>query len=101
MVTAMSYVLRSGVPWRDLPERFGPWSLVYTRFHRWCQCGLWARLFLRLRSRAWGQIRSLDCSHVKGHIDGANPAGGQAPHSMDRTKGGLNTKVAVTVDSSN
>ena len=78
MVTAMWYVLRTGRPWRDLPERFGPWSSVYTRFRRWCRCGLWARLFRRLRSHAWGQIRSLDCSHVKVHADGANPAGGQS-----------------------
>jgi transposase len=98
MVTAMWYVLRSSVPWRDLPERFGPWSLVYTRFRRWCQCGLWARLFQRLRSHAWGQIRSLDCSHGKVPADGANPAGGQALQAMGRTKGGLNTKAAVTVD---
>jgi transposase len=52
MVMAMWYVLRTGVPWRDLPERFGPWSSVYTRFRRWCRGGLWARLFRRLRSHA-------------------------------------------------
>ena len=98
MVTAMGYVLRTGLPWRDLPERFGPWSSVYTRFRRWYRCGLWARLFQRLRSHAWGQIRSLDCSHVKVHADGANPAGGQSHPAMGRTKGGLNTKVATTVD---
>ena len=98
MVTAMWYVLRTGVPWRDLPERFGPWSSVYTRFRRWCRCGLWTRLFRRLRSHAWGQIRSLECSHVKVHADGANPAGGQEGQAMGRTKGGLNSKVAATVD---
>jgi len=98
MVTAMWYVLRTGLLWRDLPERFGPWSSVYTRFRRWCRCGLWARLFQRLRSHAWGQIRSLDCSHVKVHADGANPAGGQSHQAMGRTKGGLNTKVVATVD---
>jgi transposase len=98
MVMAMWYVLRTGVPWRDLPKRFGPWSSVYTRFRRWCRCGLWARLFRRLRSHAWGQIRSLDCSHVKVHADGSNPAGGQEGQAMGRTKGGLNSKVAATVD---
>jgi transposase len=98
MVTALGYVLRTGVPWRDLPERFGPWSSVYTRLRRWCRCGWWTRLFRRLRSHAWGQIRSLDCSHVKVHADGANPAGGQEGQAMGRTKGGLNSKVAATVD---
>lgn len=98
MVTAIWYILRTGLPWRDLPERFGPWSSVYTRFRRWCRCGLWGRLFRRLRSHAWGQIRSLDCSHVKVHADGANPAGGQAGQAMGRTKGGLNSKLAALVD---
>ena len=37
-------VLRVGCPWRDLPSVYGPWSSVYTRWRRWCQCGLWARL---------------------------------------------------------
>ncbi|MGA2446950.1 MAG: IS5 family transposase [Opitutaceae bacterium] len=98
MVTAMWYVLRTGVPWRDLPERFGRWSSVYTRFRRWCQSGLWVRLFRRLRFHAWSKIRSLDCSHVKVHADGANPVGGQASQAMGRTKGGLNTKVVAIVD---
>ena len=50
MVTAIFYVLRTGVPWRDLPVRFGPWSSVYTRFRRWCTCGLFARLLERVAS---------------------------------------------------
>jgi hypothetical protein len=48
--------------------------------------------------RASTQIRSLGCSYVKVHADGANPAGGQSPQAMGRTKGGLNTKVAASVD---
>jgi transposase len=55
-------------------------------------------MFRRLRSHAWGQTRSLDCSHVKVHADGANPVGGQEGQAMGRTKGGLNSKVAATVD---
>src|SRR5450432_3600439 len=42
------YVLRTGSPWRDLPERFGPYTTVYNRFNRWAKAGVWVRI-----SRPW------------------------------------------------
>lgn len=36
-VDAVVYVARTGIPWRDLPERFGPWNSVWRRFDRWCK----------------------------------------------------------------
>ena len=98
MVTAMWYVLRVGCPWRDLPDEFGPWSSVYTRFRRWCASGLWARMLAVLARAAAGTLRHLDCSHIKLHQHGANPSGGQAAQAIGRTKGGLNTKLAAVVD---
>ena len=98
MLSAMVYVLRTGVPWRDLPERFGPWSSVYTRYRRWCDTGLFARMLGLLTTGAEGELRHLDCSHIKLHQHGANPPGGQAAQAMGRTKGGLNTKLSAGVD---
>jgi len=98
MVTGMWYVLRTGVPWRDLPARFGPWSSVYTRFRRWCASGLWSRLLDAIARGAVGKMRCVDCSHIKVHRDAANTIGGQANQAMGRTKGGLNTKLAAVVD---
>ena len=43
MAEAMCYVLRTGIPWRDLPTDFGSWKSVYTRWRRWCRTDLWAR----------------------------------------------------------
>lgn len=98
MVTAIWYVLRTGIPWRDLPSCFGPWSSVYTRFRRWCAAGLWARLLAAISRDPAGIVRCIDCSHIKVHRDAANTAGGQATQAMGRTKGGLNTKLAAVVD---
>ena len=98
MIEAMVYVLRTGVPWRDLPARFGPWNSVYTRWRRWCQCGLWAKLLAVLARRATGALRFLDASHIKVHQDASNPAGGQQNQAIGRTKGGLNTKLTAWVD---
>jgi transposase len=100
MVAAMVYVLRTGIPWRDLPLHLGPWNSVYTRFRRWCATGLFARILAVLAKRAQGQLRYIDCSHIKLHQDGANPCGGQAQQAIGRTKGGINTKLAAIVDRS-
>ena len=98
MIEAMVYVLRTGIPWRDLPGRFGPWSSVYTRWRRWCQCGLWDKMLAVLARRATGTLRFLDASHIKVHQDASNPAGGQQNQAIGRTKGGLNTKLTAWVD---
>jgi len=100
MIEAMVYVLRTGIPWRDLPPWFGPWSSVYTRWRRWSQCGLWARMLALLARRAAGALRFLDASHIKVHQDASNPAGGQQNQAIGRTKGGLNTKLTAWVDTS-
>ena len=42
---AVLYVGRTGIPWRDLPERFGNWNSVWRRFDRWSRSGVWQRVF--------------------------------------------------------
>jgi transposase len=37
-------VLRTGSPWRDLPERYGPHTTCYNRFNRWAKAGVWLRV---------------------------------------------------------
>ena len=44
VVNGVLWRLRTGAPWRDLPERYGPWQTVYERFARWEVDGTWARL---------------------------------------------------------
>ncbi|SDY22203.1 transposase, partial [Acinetobacter kyonggiensis] len=44
-VEAILYRYRSGIPWRDLPERFGDFRVVHTRFSRWAKTGVWQRVF--------------------------------------------------------
>jgi len=51
-VEAVLYRYRAGVPWRDLPERFGAWKNVHTRFSRWSEAGVWERVFLHLAADA-------------------------------------------------
>jgi transposase len=48
----MLWLDRTGAPWRDLPERYGPWATVATRFYRWTKTGLWDKLLSALQAQA-------------------------------------------------
>ncbi|HBA4363249.1 TPA: IS5 family transposase, partial [Escherichia coli] len=50
IINGMFWVLCSGAPWRDLPERYGPWKTVYNRFNRWSKSGVINIIFNRLLS---------------------------------------------------
>ena len=52
IINGVLWVLRTGVPWRDLPERYGPWRTVASRFYRWRKKGLWDRLLAELQQKA-------------------------------------------------
>jgi transposase len=98
MVEAIFYVLRTAVAWRDLPECYGSWNSVYSRWRRWCTLGLWQEILRLLSQRAVGRVRFVDGSHIKLHQFGTNPAGGQSAQAIGRTKGGLNTKLCALVE---
>jgi len=51
-VEAVLYRYRAGIPWRDLPERFGDFRVVHTRFTRWSRAGVWERIFKYLADDA-------------------------------------------------
>jgi transposase len=81
-----------------LPNFFGPWSSVYTRWRRWCAAGIWQALLDRVVERQTGQLRHLDATHVKVHQD-ASTGGHSEEQAIGKTKGGLNTKITALVDS--
>ena len=98
MVSGIYFVLRTGLPWRDLPKEFGPWSSVYTRFRRWCKSERWSQMLALLTAEPCSSLRSVDCTHIKAHQDATNAAGGAAAQALGKTKGGMNTKLAAIVD---
>jgi transposase len=56
-VNGILWILRTGAPWRDLPDRYGKWQTVYSRFYRWQQSGVWDRLFAAVQQDADAQGR--------------------------------------------
>jgi len=65
-VDAVLYVARTGIPWRDLPERFGPWNSVWRRFDRWARTGVWRRVFDALQDADLEWL-ILDSTVVRAH----------------------------------
>jgi transposase len=64
-VEAVLYRLRAGIPWRDLPERFGHWHRVYVRFNRWSKQGVWQRIFEQLAKEPNNEYAMIDSSIVR------------------------------------
>ncbi len=52
VLNGILWVLRTGAPWRDLPERYGAWQTVYSRFRRWRDAGIWERVLVTLQADA-------------------------------------------------
>lgn len=72
VLNGILWKLRTGAPWRDLPDRYGPWRTVYTRFVRWQCDGTWDRLLahVQTKSDAVGEVVwevSIDSSVVRAH----------------------------------
>ena len=72
------FVLRTGIPWRDLPERYGPYTTAYNRFNRWSARGIWGRMFAALAAKSRDSLQMIDSTIVKAHRAAAGAKGGSA-----------------------
>ncbi len=66
-VEAVIYRYRTGVPWRDLPRRFGSWKNVHQRHQRWSEKGVWSKIFQLLAEDADNEYAMIDSTIVKAH----------------------------------
>jgi len=88
VLNGILWVLRTGAPWRDLPERYGKWTTVYSRFQRWRKNGVWDRVFARLQAikdregQVEWEVHFIDGSVVRAHqhAAGAKKAPWQRKH---------------------
>ena len=96
-VEAVLFRFRAGIPWRDLPERFGDWKIVYQRFNRWAKSGVFERIFKLLPNDHDNEYMMIDATIVRAHQHsaGAQKEGAQA---IGRSRGGLTTKIYALVD---
>ena len=76
-VNAVVWIARTGAPWRDLPERFGPWQSIYNRFLRWAEKGHFAAIFKALALPKRDIATLMDATIVRAHQDASGDRGGQ------------------------
>ena len=67
VLNGIFYVLRTGIPWADLPARYGPHTTVYNRFNRWAKQGIWQRIFEELSQRHPVSLEMIDSTAIKAH----------------------------------
>ena len=76
-VEAVLYRYRTGMPWRDLPERYGPYTTAYNRFNRWSRRGIWKRIFDTLAAKSRDSLYLIDSTIVKAHRAASGAKGGR------------------------
>ncbi|MER8911894.1 IS5 family transposase [Mesorhizobium sp. M0854] len=98
VLNGIFWVLRSGAPWRDLPERYGPRTTCYNRFVRWRKAGVWHRLMDAVSAAHDSEIQMIDSTSIRAHQQAATGKKGDADQCLGRSRGGLTTKIHVVVD---
>jgi transposase len=83
-VEAVLYRYRAGIPWRDLPERFGDWNNTHRRFSRWAASGVWEQVFQHLAADADNEYAMIDSTIVRAH---QHSAGAQKKPAKTRRLG--------------
>ena len=91
---AVLWLVRTGVPWRDLPEAFGRWN--FRRFRRWACKGVFESLFTALSGDPDFEYAIVDGTIVRVHQHGAGAKGGT--QAIGRSRCGLTTKIVALVD---
>ncbi|WP_432249640.1 IS5 family transposase [Streptomyces sanyensis] len=117
LIDGIRFRTRTGVPWRDVPERYGPWGRVYDLFRRWQRDGTWQSILAELQAQSdakelitWDiNVDSTVC-RAHQHAAGARKRGiykrsrpavsapSRNDHGLGRSRGGLTTKLHLVVE---
>lgn len=92
------YRMRTGLPWRDLPSEFGHWNSIFRRFNLWSQKGILNRIFKALSHITDSEWLFIDGSVVRAHQHSSG-ARNKSEESIGKSRGGLSTKIHLSVDS--
>lgn len=111
LIDGVRHRVRVGCPWRDVPERYGPWWRVYALFAAWQVLGVWARTEAALVAAAdaagkvgWDVSVDSTINRAHQHAAGARKdsaqrvAGEPADHALGRSRGGLTTKIHAAAE---
>ncbi len=89
--------LRIGIPWRDLPNEYGPYTTAYNRYNRWSRRGIWRRIFEGASSKSRNKLHLMDSTMIKIHRAAAG-AKGKAKQAISVSRGGRTSKIHALID---
>jgi len=89
---------RTGAPWRDLPDEFGPWKTVFNRFNCWSKSGVWCELFAIIRGELDNEWNFMDGTYVKAHQHASGGIETAEEKTIGRSRGGNTTKIHMLTD---
>ena len=87
VLNGIFWTLRTGSPWREPRESYGPYTTVYNRYNRWARAGVWLRIFGALAERSPDSLHLIDSSIIRAH-----------QHAAGGKKGARITPSAVLVE---
>ena len=77
IINGILWRLRTGAPWRDVPEKYGNWNSIYRRFRRWSTSGVWESVATALaETMAASGHYNIDSTSVRAHVSAAGGKGG-------------------------
>lgn len=76
-INGVVWIAKTGAPWRDLPQQFGPWTTIHGRFLRWAKQDRWYAIFRAVCENEDELGGMLDASNIRAHQDASGGAGGQ------------------------
>ena len=98
IVNGILWRIRTGAPWRDVPEKYGKWMTVYQRFRRWSEAGIWEAAASALaQAMADNSRHSIDSTTVRGHVSAAGAKGGLANRLLAARGAGSPVRFIVSV----
>jgi transposase len=108
IINGLLWLLRTGAPWRDLPERYGSWKTVASRLYRWQRAEIWQRILQGLQQEAdadgtldWS-LHYVDGTIIRAHQHAAGTRRPKATEHPDeglgRSQGGFSTKIHLRAE---
>jgi transposase len=102
VLNGILWKLATGVPWRDVPARYGPWPTLYSRFRRWRLAGVWDRVFAAVQAHAdaAGQldwtVHFVDGTVIRAHQHAAGAKGGAPRRRRSGTAGAASRRRSIS-----
>ncbi|MGO1744462.1 MAG: IS5 family transposase [Psychrobacter sp.] len=97
VMEAILWKLRTGAPWRDIPEELCPWKTAYNRFNRWSKTGFVGEIFFSLRKEVDTEWVFIDGSYIRCHQHASGARLGE-DRAIGQSRGGATTKIHLSCD---